>query len=631
MDRAFLTYYEDELSHIREQAAEFAALNPTVARNLSLDSVPCPDPYVERLLEGVAFLSARTRAKVDSESTRYVRNLLDTLYPDLAGPAPAMTIAQLDPGPQVETMLSGHVVKRGARLVSGLRDGLSTRSTFSTAQDVHLWPIKIGSVEYLQDPGALKAAGLSNGDIANSTAGIRFTLESSGPEKLSDLSLAGLDIYLGGQSRGGGLFDAIFGYCQAIKVRPSRGKKSGLFVSVAPPEMIGINDDEAMLPRVRAAFEGYRLLREYFLMPERFHYLRVTGLLPTIDECDDCALECILLLDQPRPDLSDIDRTDFQLFTTPLINLFEKECNIVELSPRTHSHVVHADRTRLRDYEIYRLLRVEDADSDGPEARVLPLYSAEQNRGGGYVYATERRARRPGEDELRRGQTRTGYPGDDFFISVSRLPGDRGAAASQSTLRRLDIRALCTNRDLCVLDDTPTLTSESGDPVGTIRLLSALRRPRPSLSLRAPQSEGAEAQMDDIAWRLIAQLSLNYLSLAEEGKDAEPLRAMLDLYADRGDPGLSRHVQSITNVTSKPVVERLGIPGPICFGHGVDITLHVDDSILVGSSTLLLSALLSKLFARHASINSFVRTRSFLIQEREDVTWPMTPGSRTVI
>ena len=46
---------------------------------------------------------------------------------------------------------------------------------------------------------------------------------------------------------------------------------------------------------------------------------------------------------------------------------------------------------------------------------------------------------------------------------------------------------------------------------------------------------------------------------------------------------------------------------------------------------LLLSALLSKLFARHASINSFVRTRSFLIQEQEDVTWPMTPGCRTVI
>ncbi|MES2549567.1 MAG: type VI secretion system baseplate subunit TssF, partial [Pseudomonadota bacterium] len=112
MDRNFLAYYEDELAHIRELATEFAALHPTVARNLSLDAVPCPDPYVERLLEGVAFLAARTRLKVDAESSRYVRNLLDELYPDLVCPAPAMTMAVLHPGPQVQTMLDGHLVAR---------------------------------------------------------------------------------------------------------------------------------------------------------------------------------------------------------------------------------------------------------------------------------------------------------------------------------------------------------------------------------------------------------------------------------------------------------------------------------------------------------------------------------------
>ena len=58
MDRVFLDYYEEELQHIRSLATEFAALHPNVARNLSLDSVPCPDPYVERLLEGVAYLAA---------------------------------------------------------------------------------------------------------------------------------------------------------------------------------------------------------------------------------------------------------------------------------------------------------------------------------------------------------------------------------------------------------------------------------------------------------------------------------------------------------------------------------------------------------------------------------------------
>ena len=45
----------------------------------------------------------------------------------------------------------------------------------------------------------------------------------------------------------------------------------------------------------------------------------------------------------------------------------------------------------------------------------------------------------------------------------------------------------------------------------------------------------------------------------------------------------------------------------------------------------LLSGLLSRLFARHAGINGFVRTRTRLLQKQEDVPWPMTPGNRYLI
>ena len=161
MDRVFLSYYEEELTHIRALAAEFADMHPAVARNLSLDTVPCPDPYVERLLDGVAFLAARTRLKVDAERSRFTRSILDVLYPDLVSPAPATGMAVLRPAKQVETMNAGHVVKRGTRLVSGLKPGLTTRSIFTTAQDVTLWPLKVASVSYVQDRSALSAAGIA--------------------------------------------------------------------------------------------------------------------------------------------------------------------------------------------------------------------------------------------------------------------------------------------------------------------------------------------------------------------------------------------------------------------------------------------------------------------------------------
>ena len=621
MDRAFLSYYEEELGHVRSLASEFAAMHPTVARNLSLDSVPCPDPYVERLLEGLAYLAARTRLKLDVESERHVRNMLDALYPDLAAPAPAMGMATLVPGPQVEGMPTGHTVRRGARLVAGLREGLGTRAVYTTAQDVTLWPLEIGGAEYLQDAGALRAAGLSDRQVADAEAGILVTLRRTGAGRLGELEIDGIDLHLG--SRGGMLFDAIHGAGPRTFARPGGSKAP--FHQAARPTLVGIADDEGLLPRLRPAFEGYRLLREYFLMPERFHFARLGGLRPAVEAAGEQTLDIIIVLERGTPAIADLRRKDFGLFVVPIVNLFERECDLVDLDRRTSAHVVHADRTRPRDFEIFRLLRVEDADTEGAEARVVSLYSAEHAAGGRHVYTVERRPRRPGEDELRRGQTRTSYLGDDVFISVARRHGEAGAQ-----LRRIDVRALCTNRDLAILDDVPRLTPDGGDPIARIELASALRPPRPSL----PASLGAGAAGEaasDIAWRWIAQLSLNHLSLAEEGKAAEPLRAVVELYADRGDPALARHVRAVRRVSSRPVIERLALAGPICFAHGTEIGLDIDDAVLAGGSTLLLSALLAQLFTRYAAINSFVRTKARLMRHNQEVTWPSSPGTRAPI
>lgn len=624
MDRVFLEYYEEELTHIRALAAEFADMHPAVARNLSLDTAPCPDPYVERLLDGVAFLAARTRLKVDAERSRFSRSVLDLLYPDLVAPAPATAMAVLTPGQQVQSMIAGHVIKKNTRLVSSLQAGLSTRCTFTTAQEVTLWPVEIAAVSYFQDRSALAAAGVTPVGGTGGVAAMRLTIKRTGKGGLGELALDRLDLHFSGRMTAALLFDAIFGSCVALGARPEG--KTNKMTPMPAPEMVGISDTEALMPRTRPTFEGYRLLREYFMMPERFHYVRVCGLQPVMRRCE-AGLEIIFLFRRPVPELSDLTPADFELFATPIINLFERECNVIELDRRKTRQVLHADRTRPRDFEIYRVLRVEDADTDGTDADIPALFGLGQNRGNGWVYSTERRPRRATEDERREGMTRTSYTGDDVFLAMSRPAG----TTAGRPLKRIDVMALCTNRDLPILDDTPTLTLESGDPVQSVRLLGALRPPQPAIPATLPAGANDESRADELAWRVVAQLALNFLSLAKEGRGADPLHALLDLYADRGDPGLARHVRSIVRIDSRPVIERLRIEGPLCFGRGTEVTLHVDQSVLSGQSTLLLSALLARLFARHAGINGFVRTRTRLLQKQEDVPWPMTPGNRYLI
>lgn len=624
MDRMFLSYYEEELTHIRGLAAEFADLHPAIARNLSLDTIPCPDPYVERLLDGVAYLAARTRLKVDAERSRFTLSILEVLYPDLVAPAPAVGMAILKPGQQVQTMAGGHIVPKGTRLVSGLQPGLSTRSVYTTAQDVTLLPLAVTGVSYHQDRSALAAAGIRPiAGVAGESA-LRITISRAGKGLLKELDFDRLDLCFAGRPKAAALFDTLFAATCAVGGRPE-GKDQALR-PISQLDMVGIGDGEALLPRTRPSFEGYRLLREYFLMPERFHYARISGLRPVVRACDQ-GLEIILLFRRPAPEMADVTAADFELFATPIINLFERECNVIELDRRRTRQVVHADRTRPRDFEIYRIARVEDADGDGPDCDVPALFSLAQNRGSGWVHSIERRPRRPTEDERRQGVTRTSYTGDDVFLAIS-SPADRQNARS---IKRLDIVALCTNRDLPILDDTPTLTLESGDPVEKVTLMGAVRSPRPALAAALPGGAEGETRGDELAWRLVSQLSLNFLSLAAEGRGADPLHALLDLYAERGDPVMARHVRSIARIESRSVVERLPIAGPMCFGRGTEITLHVDQSPLSGHSTLLLSALLSRLFARYSGINGFVRTKTRLLQRQEEVSWPIAPGNRHLI
>ena len=63
MDPRLLRYYNEELRHLREMGAEFAQQFPKIAARLGMDGLEVTDPYVERLLEGFAFLAGARAAQ----------------------------------------------------------------------------------------------------------------------------------------------------------------------------------------------------------------------------------------------------------------------------------------------------------------------------------------------------------------------------------------------------------------------------------------------------------------------------------------------------------------------------------------------------------------------------------------
>ena len=141
------------------------------------------------------------------------------------------------------------------------------------------------------------------------------------------------------------------------------------------------------------------------------------------------------------------------------------------------------------------MIRVEDADSEGPRGRNTRALQprAEPWQRLGLIRPSAGRAGQP-RTSAARAVTRTSYAGDDVFLAISRpvhSPANR-------PLKRVDIVALCTNRDLPILDDKPTLTLEAGDPVETVRLLGALRPPQPAIPAALPA--GADDKSAPTIW-----------------------------------------------------------------------------------------------------------------------------------
>jgi type VI secretion system protein ImpG len=94
MDELF-TKYERELVTLRSLCREYAQRYPKVAAQLQLGGETCNDPHVERLLQGVALLSARVAKRLDDSYPQFTEALLNLLFPHYLRPFPSCAIARV--------------------------------------------------------------------------------------------------------------------------------------------------------------------------------------------------------------------------------------------------------------------------------------------------------------------------------------------------------------------------------------------------------------------------------------------------------------------------------------------------------------------------------------------------------
>ena len=615
MREELLEYYERELTWLRQMGGEFARKYPRVAGRLLLDPDRCDDPHVSRLLEGFALLAARVHRRIDDDFPEISESLTRMIHPGYLRPIPSMTIVECLPDPAQGRKVAGMKVPKGTPLVTKATvEGLPCR--FQTAYDVDLWPFSIASAEWRQPERMQRPPRATVG--VQAVAAARLRLRCQKDVVFSGLPLSHLRLHLAGDaSVVYSLYELFSDKCIEIQLRDPKDEKRLISLEPACLRVVGFDAEDNLLPFVRRSMDAHRLLQEYFAFPEKFLFFDLEGLEPLAQSGFGEEAEIVFLFSsferaerQQVLELGVNERT-FRLGCTPAINLFPQSAEPILLSQTRHEYTIVPDGRHTTAMEIFS---IEEVIATNPRLRqsvvLEPMHAYRyqtRNREELAFWVANRHLNEFGEREP-----------STMTISVVDLTGN----FTEPEADVLMVKALCTNFDL---PSRFQFGADSGDFEATgypaAKTVTALRRATASIN----PSGGKEH-----FWRLISLLSLNYLSLNEEGRTA--IQEILRLHNLSDSTASENQVGSILKMKSAPGFALVDSAYGLIPARGTQVEMDFDEQQFAGTGLYLFAAVLDRFLAGYASMNSFSQLTARSTLRKEPLgKWPPRAGTQALL
>jgi type VI secretion system protein ImpG len=569
-------YYQDELNKLKGLAGEFARANPAVAPMLSGTSA---DPDVERLLEGVAFLTGLTRQKLDDQFPEFVQELTNLLFPHYLRPVPASTLIGFSAkGPRAQ----GARVAAGTELASVPVDGTSCR--FRTTSDLDVEPLRIAEVNLLSHAGAAPV--------------LMIDFEMDGGASIAQWNGDAIRLFLSG------------GYVDASKlllllmnhVTDVRISSSGERHSLGAKRLRTSGFDAGLLTYPGHALSGYRTIQEFFAQPEKFLFIDIVGLERWSANAKGSSFSIVMTLDALHDWMPEINAASFMLNVVPAINVFSHVADPITHDHRATEYRVNPEGRDRRHYQIYSVDQVLGFQQGKAQERVYQPFSMfrHDGRGAQLSYRTTLKS-----TNVERGS--------DVYLSINYPPSETPLPET------LSIRVTCTNRALpegLKPGDINVPTSTSPDQMSFTNVRAVTPAQDPPVG-------------EELLWSLLSLVSLNVLSLAS----AENLRKLLGLYVFTGRQGQElsnrRRIEGIVDVTATRETRLVGRGG---IQRGQLIRLRCREDHYAGIGDLyLFGCMLERFLGDYAGINSYTRVELEDTLSGTVFKWPPRLGQQPML
>lgn len=569
---SFNLYYQSELSALRQLGRQFADRNPALAPYLGQAA---RDPDVERLLEGFAFLTGRLRQKLDDELPELTHSLMQLLWPNYMRPFPAMSMVQFDPLSHPGT---GVIVERDTTVESCQVEGMVCR--FRTCYSTQVLPLGLN---------ALSCVARGNGVAVDLHLGLtceghlgelqlsRLRLHLAGERYISEMLYLGLLRQLSGIRLT--LLDA-----DGQALSDSTGTAVALSIPVERVRPVGFAEDEALIPYPLNTFRGYRYLQEYFCYPEKFLFLDILGL-DAIQSLPGDTLQrargLILSLEIANSELQRLQPTvqNIKLYCTPIVNLFEQDAIPIRLEGKQDEHLVMPAGYGTEHCSVYSVEKVTGWQPGNLGYQDYVLFESFEHDPSFDVqnacpyYSVRQRAS-------------VTHDGLETWLSF-----DARDVPQHNTV---SIELTCTNNNLPLQIPAAGINSFAEDAPDFVHF----RNITPATRSYAPPINR------EFLWKLISNMSLNYLSLA----NVEALKVILETYDlpryhDQQAEKVSRKLlDGLKSISHRPVdLLFRGLPV-----RGLQTDLVIDPAGSLGEgSVFLFASVLNEFFALYASLNSF--------------------------
>ena len=615
MDEDFLRIYSNELDYLRRMSGEFAKEFPTVARRLNLDEFECQDPWVERLIEGTAFLTARVQRQLHGGMPRLAQSLVDIAAPYASAPIPSSALCQLQPSPDLST---ARVLSAGTMFQTDVPEGARTPCTWRSIRDITLRPISIKDT-------VLASRGQPPANITmerGEQAWFQLTLTAHGSRScIADGTPLSVHV-MGPASTPGQMLKLLMGSCTRVLI--AEGNK---VVQSLPPSAL-LNDldlersDRSLLTPSQRRGMSMLLMQRYAVLQEQFHGFAVDGIDASSVPDSSGELQIVIMLDNADEELERRMRLEmFRLHTMPLINLFKRRADRVLLDSLHESREIVVDRTRPLDYEVYDLELVEAIDDEGSIAMPLrPIYDLRDSDAPESGFYNLHRSDRLDSDSVRRHGPRSDYRGTDTWISMT-LPHGRVS----STIEQLSIEVWCTNRDLPLLlpAQARCMPVESSPGLAGANIIAGPSRPR------HPEQD-AERQ-----WRILGQMAVGHLrTLDHQGKQnaTGAFRDALMTHIDESDQAALQQVRALRRISGRTVTRRQLIGRRAAEVRGLLCTIEVSDEAMHGGVDIYtLPMVVARYLQRLISVNAFIETKLVDSSGEELLSWQPRTGHKSML